>query len=142
MNDSPNVKLTNPPAIHKPLGYSHVAEVTKGKLVYVAGQVALDADGNLVGKDDFAAQARQVFANLNAALESVGASFNNVIKLNYYCADSVDPAVHLPMVREIRDGLVNRAAPPASTFVVVRRLVRPEWLIEVEAVAVLPDASC
>jgi enamine deaminase RidA (YjgF/YER057c/UK114 family) len=142
MNETSNVKLSNPPAIHKPVGYSHVAEVTKGKLVYIAGQVALDADGKLVGKDDFAAQARQVFANLKAALESAGASFHNVIKLNYYCADSVDPAVHLPMVREIRDGLLNTAAPPVSTFVVVRRLVRPEWLIEVEAVAVVPDASC
>jgi enamine deaminase RidA (YjgF/YER057c/UK114 family) len=142
MNDTLNVKLSNPPAIHKPFGYSHVSEVTKGKLVYIAGQVALDADGNLVGKDDFAAQARQVFANLKAALEWAGASFHNVIKLNYYCADSVDPAVHLPMVREVRDALVNTAAPPASTFVVVHRLVRPEWLIEVEAVAVVPDASC
>jgi enamine deaminase RidA (YjgF/YER057c/UK114 family) len=142
MNDGSNVKLGNPPAIHKPFGYSHVAEVTGGKLVYIAGQVALDADGNLVGKDDFAAQVRQVFANLKAALESAGASFHNVIKLNYYCAESVDPAVHLPMVREVRDGLVNIAAPPASTFVVIRRLGRPEWLIEVEAVAVAPDASC
>jgi enamine deaminase RidA (YjgF/YER057c/UK114 family) len=141
MNASSNVKLTNPPAIHKPFGYSHVAEVTKGKLVFIAGQVALDADGNLVGKDDFAAQARQVFANLNAALESAGASFQNVIKLNYYCADNVDLAVHLPMIRKVRDGLVNIAAPPVSTFVVIRRLVRPEWLIEVEAVAVVPDAS-
>jgi enamine deaminase RidA (YjgF/YER057c/UK114 family) len=142
MNHSSNVKLTNPPAIHKPSGYSHVAEVTQGKLVFIAGQVALDADGNLVGKDDFAAQARQVFANLKAALESAGASFHNVIKLNYYCADNVDPAVHLPMIREVRDGLVNIAAPPVSTFVVIRRLVRPEWLIEVEAVAVVSDASC
>jgi enamine deaminase RidA (YjgF/YER057c/UK114 family) len=141
MSDTSIVKLSNPPAIHTPIGYSHVAEVTKGKLVYIAGQVALDADGNLVGKDDFAAQARQVFANLKAALESAGASFHDVIKLNYYCADSVDPAVHLPMVRQVRDALVNTAAPPVSTFVVVRRLVRQEWLIEVEAVAVVRDAS-
>ena len=142
MNDTSNVRMSNPRAIHKPSGYSHVTEVTKGKLIYIAGQVALDADGNLVGKDDFAAQTRQVFANLKAALDSVGADFHNVIKLNYYCADSVDPVVHLPMVREVRDGLVNKAAPPVSTFVVVRGLVRPEWLIEVEAVAVVPDASC
>ena len=64
-----------------------------------------------------------------------------MIKLNYYCADTVDPAVHLPIVREIRDGYVNTGAPPVSTFVVVRRLVRPEWLIEVEAVAVVPGAG-
>ena len=130
-------RLHNPPELHKPFGYSHVAEVTGGKLVYIAGQVALDAAGNLVGKDDFAAQARQVFANLKSALAAAGAGFHHVIKLNYYCADSVDPAVHLPVVREIRDTYINAAAPPASTFVVVRRLVRPEWLIEVEAVAVV-----
>jgi enamine deaminase RidA (YjgF/YER057c/UK114 family) len=116
-----------------------VAEVSGGKLVYIAGQVALDPAGNLVGRDDFAAQTRQVFANLKAALAAAGARFHNVIKLNYYCADTVDPALHLPIVRDIRDGLINTAAPPASTFVVVRRLVRPEWLIEVEAVAVVPN---
>jgi len=131
------VKLFNPSGIHKPLGYSHVAEVTSGKLIYIAGQVAMDAEGNLVGKDDFAAQMRQVFENLQQALGAAGATFHNVIKLNYYCADSVDLAAQLPMVREIRDQLVNTEAPPASTFVVVRRLVRPEWLIEVEAVAVV-----
>jgi enamine deaminase RidA (YjgF/YER057c/UK114 family) len=138
MNGSSHAKLHNPPELHKPFGYSHVAEVTGGKLVYIAGQVALDPAGNLVGKDDFAAQARQVFANLHAALAAAGASFPNVIKLNYYCADAVDLAVHLPMVREVRDTHIDTAAPPVSTFVVVRRLVRPEWLIEVEAVAVVP----
>lgn len=137
MSDHSSVRLFNPPEMHKPFGYSHVVEITKGKLIYIAGQVALDIHGNLVGKDDFAAQVRQVFANLAAALDAVGASFHNVIKLNYYCADSVDPAVQLPVVRAIRDSLLNTESPPASTFVVVRRLVKPEWLIEVEAVAVV-----
>src|SRR5690242_10265229 len=123
--------------MHKPVGYSHIAEVTGGKLVYIAGQVAMDVQGNLVGKEDFGAQVRQVFANLKVALEAAGATFNDVIKLNYYCADSVDPSTQLPVVREVRDSLLNTAAPPVSTFVVVRRLVRPEWLIEVEAVAVV-----
>lgn len=131
-----NVKLHNPPGLHKPLGYSHVAEVTGGKLVLVAGQVGLDTAGNLVA-DDFAAQARQVFANLKAALAAAGATFHDVVKLNYYCVDSVDLSVQLPVVREIRDTYVNVAAPPISTFVVVSRLVRPGWLIEVEAVAVV-----
>ena len=135
MNGTSHTRLHNPPELHQPFGYSHVAEVTGGKLVYIAGQVALDAAGNLVGEDDFAAQARQVFANLKSALAAAGASLQDVIKLNYYCADSVDLAVQLPIIREIRDAYVNTAAPPASTFVVVRKLVRPEWLIEVEAVA-------
>ncbi|HXB21378.1 MAG TPA: RidA family protein [Candidatus Solibacter sp.] len=130
-------RIFNPDTMAKPAaGYSQVAEVTDGKIVYIAGQVALDRSGNLVGKDDFRAQAQQVFENLNAAVEAAGGDFNSVIKLNYYCSENVDPA-QLPVVREIRDKYVNTANPPTSTFVVVKRLVRQEWLIEVEAVAVV-----
>jgi 2-iminobutanoate/2-iminopropanoate deaminase len=138
MPDSSNFHLFNPETIAKPTaaGYSQVGEVTGGKLVYIAGQVALDASGNLVGKDDFRAQVEQVFKNLNLAVQATGGSFHDVIKLNYYCADSVDPAA-IAQVREIRDKYVNTQAPPTSTLVVVRRLVRSEWLIEVEAVAVV-----
>jgi enamine deaminase RidA (YjgF/YER057c/UK114 family) len=101
-----------------------VAEVTRGKLVYRAGQVAFDLQGNLVGKDDVEAQVRQVFANLSAALKAVGADFRHVIKLNYYCVDTVEPAVALPAIKTVRDSVVNSAAPPASTFVVIRKLDR------------------
>jgi enamine deaminase RidA (YjgF/YER057c/UK114 family) len=110
--------------------------VLVGKTVYIAGQVALDRSGNLVGKDDFRAQVQQVFENLKAAVEAAGGDFHCVIKLNYYCAETVD-ASQIPLVREIRDKYVDVANPPTSTFVVVKRLVRPEWLIEVEAVAVV-----
>jgi enamine deaminase RidA (YjgF/YER057c/UK114 family) len=135
--DQSNFRLFNPDTMAKPVaGYSQVGEVTGGKVVYVAGQVALDASGNLVGKDDFRAQAEQVFKNLDAAVRAAGGTFHDVIKLNYYCADAVDPAA-IAQVREIRDKYVNTQSPPTSTFVVVRRLVRPEWLIEVEAVAVV-----
>ena len=129
--------IFNPDTMAKPAaGYSHVAEVTGGKMVFIAGQVALDKSGNLVGKDDFRAQAQQIFENLKAAVEAAGGDFHSVIKLNYYCAESVD-ASQLPVVREIRDKYVNTANPPTSTFVFVKRLVRPEWLLEVEAVAVV-----
>jgi enamine deaminase RidA (YjgF/YER057c/UK114 family) len=137
MGDTANVRLFNPQTIHKPFGYSHVAEVTGGKLIYLSGQVAFDVDGNLVGKDDFEAQLRQVFANLSAALGAVGSDFSHVIKLNYYCVDTVDPAVALSAIRTVRDSVVGAAAAPASTFVVIRKLARPEFLIEVEAVAVV-----
>lgn len=73
---------------------------------------------------------------MKAAAEAAGGDFDSVIKLNYYCAENVDPS-QLPVVRDIRDKYVNTASPPVSTFVVVKRLVRPEWLIEVEAVAVI-----
>jgi enamine deaminase RidA (YjgF/YER057c/UK114 family) len=134
---SPLFRIFNPDTMAKPTaGYSHVAEVTDGKIVYIAGQVAIDRAGNLVGKDDFRAQVQQVFENLKAAVEGAGGDSYSIIKLNYYCAESVDPA-QVPIVREIRDKYVNTANPPTSTFVVVKRLVRPEWLIEVDAVAVV-----
>ena len=130
-------RIFNPDTLAKPTaGYSHVAEVTDGKLIYIAGQVSIDRAGNLVGKDDFRAQVQQVFENLKAAVEASGGDFHNVIKLNYYCSEAVDPT-QVPVVREIRDKYVNTANPPTSTFVVVKRLVRPEWLIEVDAVAVV-----
>lgn len=135
------VRIFNPDTMAKPTaGYSQVAEVSGGKIVFIAGQVALDRNGNVVGKDDFRAQVQQAFENLKAAVEAAGGDFTNVVKLNYYCAESVDPA-QIPLVREIRDKYVNTANPPTSTFVVVKRLARPEWLIEVEAVAVVKKWS-
>lgn len=137
MAEVSNFRLFNPETMAKPVaGYSQVGEVTGGKLVYIAGQVALDSSGNLVGKDDFRAQAEQVFKNLDAAVRAAGGSFHDVIKLNYYSVAAVDPS-SIPQIREIRDKYVNTQNPPTSTFVVVQRLVRPEWLIEVEAVAVV-----
>ena len=130
-------RLYNPDTLAKPTaGYSQVAEVTGGKIVYIAGQVALDKSGNLVGKDDLRAQAQQVFENLKAAVESAGGDVGSLVKLNIYVVESVDPA-QIPVIREIRDMFVNTANPPTSTFVVVKRLVRPEWLIEIEAVAIV-----
>jgi 2-iminobutanoate/2-iminopropanoate deaminase len=129
-------KLFNPETIAKPTGYSHVAEINGGKIVYIAGQVALDRSGILVGKDDFRAQVQQVFENLKSAVEAAQGNFGNVIKLNYYCAEAVDTS-QLPALREIRDKYVNTTEPPTSTLVFVKRLVRPEYLLEVDAVAVI-----
>jgi len=130
------VRISSPATLSKPAGYSHVAEVGGGKLVYIAGQVALDGQGQLVAKDDFVQQVEQVFKNLDAALKSAGATFADIVKLNYFCVDGVDRAL-LPQMREIRDRHVDAQAPPVSTFVFVSSLVRPEWLIEIEAVAVV-----
>jgi enamine deaminase RidA (YjgF/YER057c/UK114 family) len=137
MPQATSFRLFDPDTMAKPTaGYSQVAEVTGGNLVYIAGQVALDKSGALVGKDDFPAQVEQVFKNLKAAVEATGGDFNDVIKLNFYCSESVDPTL-IPQVRGIRDKYVNTQNPPVSTFVIVHRLVRPEWLIEVDAVAVV-----
>jgi enamine deaminase RidA (YjgF/YER057c/UK114 family) len=137
MPQTTNFRLFNPETLMTPTaGYSQVAEVTGGKQVYIAGQVSLDKAGALVGKDDFSVQVEQVFKNLKAAVEASGGDFNDVIKLNFYCSESVDPSL-IPQVRGIRDKYVNTQNPPVSTFVIVHRLVRPEWLIEVDAVAVV-----
>ena len=123
----------NPEAMHRPTGYTHVVAVTAGRPVYIAGQVALDPSGAIVGPGDIGAQARQVFDNLRAALQAVGAGFEQVVKLTYYLVD----ATQLPVVREVRDQYVSTQQPSASTAVEVRRLVQEDLLIEVEAVAVI-----
>jgi reactive intermediate/imine deaminase len=115
-------------------GYSHIAEVTGGRMVFISGQVALDREGQLVGPGDMAAQARQVFANLKIALEAAGTDFAHVVKLTFYLTD----ISKIALVRGIRDAFVNPEHPPASTAVEIRRLVREEFLIEVDAVAAAP----
>jgi enamine deaminase RidA (YjgF/YER057c/UK114 family) len=137
MSSAPQFRLFNPEGMAATIGYSHVAEITRGKIIYISGQVARDASGELVGEEDFRAQVEQAFQNLKTAIEAAGGTFASVVKLNYYCVDTVEQS-HLPIVREVRDRFVNTESPPASTFVVVRRLVRPEWLIEIEAIAVVP----
>jgi enamine deaminase RidA (YjgF/YER057c/UK114 family) len=95
--------------------------------------VALDKSGDVVGRDDFGAQVRQVFENLRAAVEAAGGTFGDVIKLNSYFLD----LSHLAEFREVRDRYVNLEHPPTSTAIQVPRLFRPEFLVEIEAVAVV-----
>jgi enamine deaminase RidA (YjgF/YER057c/UK114 family) len=129
-------EIFNPPTLMKPVGYSHVAKVTSGALVYFAGQVAADASGQLVGEGNLEAQAEQVFKNLKAAVEAAGGTMADLIKMNVYVVAEVD-ASEMPKFRAARDRYVNVEKPPASTFVVVTRLARPGWLIEIEAVAAI-----
>ena len=129
--ESSRIKIHNPPTIAPPTGYSHVAELRGGKLVFIAGQVALDRSGMVVGQDDYRAQAEQVFKNIGLALASAGGGFDDLVRLTYYVLD----VSHLPEVREVRDRFVNTARPPTSTAVQVSRLVRPEFLLEIDAVA-------
>jgi enamine deaminase RidA (YjgF/YER057c/UK114 family) len=122
-----------PPGLAPAPGYSHVVSGT-GRLVVVAGQVALDEHG-AVAEGDMAQQAEQVFRNIGLALRAAGASFGEVVKLNYYLTD----IGALPAVRQVRDRYVDTANPPASTAVEVRSLARPEFLIEVEALAIVRE---
>ncbi len=114
-------------------GYSH-AVAASGRVVAIAGQVAMDEQGNLVGPGDPRAQAERVFENLRLSLAAAGATFAHVIKLNFYATD----IAMLPVVREVRDRYVDTTNPPASTAVQVAALFRPEFLLEVEAWAVIP----
>ncbi len=129
------VRFVNPETIATPFGYTHVVEVSKGRLVYISGQVALDQAGNLVGAGDMRAQCVQVFENLQAALEAVGGDCSHIIKFTFFTTEFEQ----LGVLREVRDRYVNTAAPPASSAVQVVRLFREEFLIEIEAVAVLPE---
>ncbi len=127
-------RFLNPATLAPPAGYSHVAEAPAGRIVFLSGQVALDRSGNLVGPGDLAAQTRQVFENLKAGLEAAGTDFAHVLKLTYYLTD----ASRIGTVREVRDAFVDTRHPPASTAVEIRRLVREDFLIEVDAVASVP----
>jgi reactive intermediate/imine deaminase len=113
-------------------GYSH-AVAFQGRLVAVSGQVPLDADGRLVGRGDPEAQARQVFANLEAALAAAGATMGHVVKLTVFLTDMAD----LAAFRTVRDEYIRADKPPASSLVRVSGLVNPEFRIEVEALAAI-----
>src|SRR2546425_8920426 len=128
------VKRTNPPTLSTPTGYTHVVEVTgPAKTVYIAGQIAFDKDGAIVGAGDMKAQAEQVFKNLQAALAAAGAKFSDVVKMNTYITD-MDKA---PAVREVRARYFGETT-PASTLVQVVHLARPELVLEIEVIAVVP----
>src|SRR5580692_1882175 len=125
------INFVNPPELSAPPGYSHVAEVRGGRLIYMAGQVALDAQGKLVGKGDLEAQADQVFHNLEAALACVGCTARNVVKFTVFMRDVKELAAY----RRARDRFMGEGPRPASTLVEVSKLVSEDFLIEVEAIA-------
>jgi enamine deaminase RidA (YjgF/YER057c/UK114 family) len=129
-----NIRFSNPETIAKPPGYSHVVEVTgPGRTVYFAGQLGVDKSGKMAGS--VREQIELAFANLKAALASVSAGFEHVVKINNYI---VDIGTNIAPFREIRDKYVNTAAPPASTTIGVPELARPGALFEIEAIAILP----
>jgi enamine deaminase RidA (YjgF/YER057c/UK114 family) len=134
----PSKEFINPKALLAPPGYSHIARVNRGTMVYLAGQVPGDASGQLVGAGNFEAQAEQVYSNLKIAVEAAGGTMADIVKLTIYLVAEVDPA-SIAKLRAIRDRYVNVAQPPASTLLFVTRLAQPGWLIEIEAVAAIDD---
>lgn len=132
------VKILNPDALGKPLGqYSHMTRVKASEFLFIAGQVAVDRDGNVVGTDDFDAQCRQTFANIRAALEAAGAGFGNIVQFTTYLVHSQDiPKFMKYRLREFPKFFPSGAYPP-NTLLMIDRLVHESLLIEVQAVAAL-----
>src|SRR5258705_4434667 len=134
---SADVKMINPDSMGKPLGqYSQIARVKgAGELVFIAGQLATDKGGNLVGADDFEAQCKQVYANIEAALKAVGGGWKNVVQFTTYVVHSQD----IPKLRAFRQREFSRMFPdgayPPNTLLVVDRLASEAYLIEIQTVA-------
>jgi len=128
-------KFVNPPNL-KPLGmYSQVTLATGGSLAFISGQVAVDAQGKVVGAGDIQAQAVQVFENLKLALGGIGAKFEDVIKFTIYIVE-LSPD-RRKAVMEVRGRYISHKNPPAATMIGVDQLVEPELLVEIEAVVAL-----
>jgi enamine deaminase RidA (YjgF/YER057c/UK114 family) len=130
----PSPSFASPDELPSPPGYSHVVSIPSGRLVWTSGQVAIGADGGVIGGASWEDQARAVFRNLATALEAAGAGWTDVVKLTFYVVDVSE----LPTIRAVRDEFVDRERPPTSTLVEVAGLVHPELLLEVEAVAWRP----
>lgn len=137
MTDPPAVRFVTVPALGQAPGYSHLAEIRGGRTVFISGQIALDAGGNLVGSGDFPTQSRQVFRTLGHALGAAELDFTAVVKLTAFLTDMA----HFPGFRAGRDGFVTLSAPPATSTRPVAGLVRPELPVEVEAIAAAPRAE-
>ncbi len=126
------IERKNPEGMTQPTGYNHL--VKAGNLMFIAGQVALDGEGNVVGEGDMVLQVRQVLENMKTVLASEGADFSNVVKINIFTTD-ID---RFRNARDVRQEYF-RGNPPASTLVQIERLARPVFLVEIEAIAIVPE---
>jgi enamine deaminase RidA (YjgF/YER057c/UK114 family) len=130
----PSITRINPPELGTPPGYSQVVEVRAGRIVFIAGQTAIDSSGQVVGKSDFAAQVAQVFHNLSVALQASGCTAANLVKLTVFLTDMGNLATY----REARNRFFATVTPPAApavTLVEVSMLYGPDFMIEIEAIA-------
>lgn len=127
-------EIVNPPGIHPPPGYSHIAKATGSRLAFVAGQAAIAPDFALVGVGDLAAQTRQVMQNLGEALRALEASWDDVVKATVYTTQPGEYELIGQVMSEGMDG----ADPPAQVILGVTGLALSELLIEIELVVSLP----
>lgn len=136
LTEAPIVKFQNATSVSTPKGYSHSAEIDLGncKMIIISGQVPLDKQGTLIGKDDLAKQAEQVFLNIKSIVEEAGGTMDDIVKTGIYMID----ITQVQTFRDIRNKFINIEKPPASTLVQVSKLFSDEWLIEIEATAIIP----
>jgi enamine deaminase RidA (YjgF/YER057c/UK114 family) len=125
----------NPAGLSTPRGYTHVVVASGGRTVYVSGQVSANPKGEIVGKGDLKTQTTTVFENLRIALAAAGATPRDVVKKNIYVVNLKPDDVQV--VREVRNAFFGAIKPPASTLVGITALAHPDYLIEIEAVAVV-----
>jgi enamine deaminase RidA (YjgF/YER057c/UK114 family) len=128
-------QFINPPALNPTNGFTHVVTATGGKTIYVSGQVSVNEKAEVVGRGDFRTQVERTFENLKTALAAAGATFKDVVKVTYFVVGLAPE--HVPIVRAVRRNYLDADHPPASTLVGVAALVVPDWLIEIELVAVV-----
>jgi enamine deaminase RidA (YjgF/YER057c/UK114 family) len=131
---TPSITRINPPELGTPPGYSQVVDVSAGRIIFIAGQTAVDRHGNVVGKNDFDAQAEQVFRNLGIALGAAGCTAAHLVKLTVFLTDMDN----LTRYREARNRFFATVTPPAApavTLVEVAKLYGLEFMIEIEAIA-------
>ncbi len=128
-------QFINPEGLLRPGAYTPAVVASGGRTVYIAGQVSQDDKGEVVGKGDLAAQAEQVYRNLGLALKGAGATFDDLVKITVYVVDFRPE--HRELMSQARARHVNKANPPASTLVGVQSLAKPEFLVEVEGIAVI-----
>jgi enamine deaminase RidA (YjgF/YER057c/UK114 family) len=131
---APSIVRINPPELGTPPGYSQIVDVAARRIIFISGQTALDSDGSVVGKSDFAAQATQVFHNLGVALQASGCTAASLVKLTVFLTDMNNLASY----REARNRFFASVTPPAApavTLVEVSKLYGAEFMIEIEAIA-------
>lgn len=133
------VTYINPPSVPQPAGmYSHVARMAPGELAFIAGQVAVDAKGNPVGDGDLAAQVKQVFQNLGGILKDLSTDFESVVQFTTYLTKAENIPAWMAARGEVYPKLFPGGKYPPNTLLVIDRLVKPEFLLEIEAIARVP----
>jgi enamine deaminase RidA (YjgF/YER057c/UK114 family) len=131
------IEIFNPPEMGAVLGpYSQIARVRASEFIFIAGQVGADASGRIA--EGFAAQCEQVHANIAAALTSVGADWSNVVQFTSYLVSADDIAAYRAYREQTYPGFFPGGRYPTNTLLVIDRLVKPEFLLEVQATAAMP----